>query len=65
VPEGVSLADGLSEDEAVALALWRNLDLEAKSVRDVEDARAELAAAESAAKALPPAGDAALRRRSA
>lgn len=28
LPEGVSLADGLSEDEAVAIALWRNADLE-------------------------------------
>ena len=28
LPEGVSLADGLSEDEAVAVALWRNADLE-------------------------------------
>lgn len=29
LPDGVSLADGLSEDEAVAVALWRNRDLEA------------------------------------
>ncbi len=28
LPEGVSLADGLSENEAVAVALWRNADLE-------------------------------------
>jgi cobalt-zinc-cadmium efflux system outer membrane protein len=28
LPECVSLADGLSEDEAVAVALWRNADLE-------------------------------------
>ena len=28
LPEGVSLDDGLSEDEAVAIALWRNADLE-------------------------------------
>ena len=28
LPDGVSLGDGLSEDEAVAIALWRNPDLE-------------------------------------
>ncbi|MFN0087691.1 MAG: TolC family protein [Blastocatellia bacterium] len=29
IPEGVSLADGLSEDEAVAIALWNNPGLQA------------------------------------
>ncbi len=29
IPEGVSLADGLTEDEAVAVALWNNAALEA------------------------------------
>jgi cobalt-zinc-cadmium efflux system outer membrane protein len=29
LPEGVSLSDGLSEDEAVAVALWRSAGLEA------------------------------------
>jgi cobalt-zinc-cadmium efflux system outer membrane protein len=41
LPEGVSFPDGLSEDEAVAVALWRNADLEV-ALAEMGLARADL-----------------------
>jgi cobalt-zinc-cadmium efflux system outer membrane protein len=41
VPQGVDLADGLTEDEAVAIALWNNLELEA-TLAELGLARADL-----------------------
>jgi cobalt-zinc-cadmium efflux system outer membrane protein len=41
LPDGVSLGDGLSEDEAVATALWRNAELEV-TLAEMGLARADL-----------------------
>lgn len=41
LPAGVALADGLSEDEAVAVALWNNAELEA-TLAELGMARADL-----------------------
>jgi len=44
LPDGVSLADGLSEDDAVAIALWNNAEL-AATLAELGFARADLAEA--------------------
>lgn len=44
LPPGVSLADGLTESEAVAIALWNNPDFQA-SLADLGVARADIAQA--------------------